>query len=353
MYKLIITMLLTLSSNVLASKENSHDELTVTLEQIRIKNDIPSMAVAIISSGEVTYIKGFGFLDEMQTQPTTDESLFRIASISKLFTAQAVMQLVEDEKLGLNEKVGQYLPSFKNSNITIKQLLTHSSGVSDIIKPVNFEEKRSVYSYLDLVNNSISNNIENKSFEYSDTNFNILGAVISAVSGKKYEKFIYDNILKPASMKKSNYFDGINAYFAEARPTHEGKLIDEVDKRPYDLSFNPSEGLVSNVHDLSQWLKLTLANDSSLLKERTYKEMLAPQIKTSWGEIYMALGWQVYKSKDGNVARHPGSIRGYKSLVLTYPHSKNAMILLTNSSNTPRWEVAKLITEILKQSSEW
>lgn len=353
MYKLIITMLLTISSNVLANKEGSHDELTATLEQIRIKNNIPSMAVAIISSGEVTYIKGFGFLDAMQTKPTTDESLFRIASISKLFTAQAIMQLVEDDKLGLNEKVGQYLPIFRKSNITIKQLLTHSSGLSDIIQPVNFEEKRSVYSYLNLVNKSISNNIENKSFEYSDTNFNILGGVISAVSGLKYEKFIYDNILKPAYMKKSNYFDGMNAYFAEARPTYKGKLIDKVDQRPYDLAFNPSEGLVSNVYDLSQWLKLTLAKDTSILKEQTYKQMLEPQIKTSWGEIHMALGWQVYKSENGNVARHPGSIRGYKSLVLTYPHSKNAMILLTNSSNTPRWEVAKSITEILEQSSEW
>ena len=346
-------MLLTISSNVLANKEGTHDELTATLEQIRIKNNIPSMAVAIISSGEVTYIKGFGFLDAMQTKPTTDESLFRIASISKLFTAQAVMQLVEDEKLGLNEKVGQYLPIFRKSNITIKQLLTHSSGLSDIIKPVNFEEKRSVYSYLELVNKSISNNTNNKSFEYSDTNFNILGGVISAVSEMKYEKFIYDNILNPAYMNKSNYFDGMNAYFSEARPTYKGELIDKVDQRPYDLSFNPSEGLVSNVHDLSQWLKLTLANDSSILKEQTYREMLEPQVKTSWGEIYMALGWQVYKSENGNVARHPGSIRGYKSPVLTYPHSKNAMILLTNSSNTPRWEVAKSITEILEQSFEW
>ena len=353
MYKLIITMLLAISSNVLANQENTHDELTATLEKIRIKNNIPSMAVAIISSGEVTYIKGFGFLDEMQTEPTTDESLFRIASISKLFTAQAVMQLVESEKLGLSEKVGQYLPIFKKSNITIKQLLTHSSGLSDIIKPVNVEEQRSVYSYFDLVNRSISNNIDNNGFEYSDTNFNILGGVISVVSGQKYEKFIYDNILKPAYMKKSNYFDGMNAYFAEARPTYKGKLIDYVDQRPYDPSFNPSEGLVSNVHDLSQWLKLTLTNDTSILKEQTFKEMLEPQIKTSWGDIYMALGWQVYKTEGVTIARHPGSIRGYKSLVLTYPESRNAMILLTNSSDTPRWGIAKSITEILKQNSEW
>jgi len=352
-YKLIIIMLLNISFDVFANKVNIHEELTTSLEKIRIQNNIPSMAVAIISSGESTYIKGFGFLDEMQSKPTTEESLFRIASISKLFTAQAIMQLVENGKLRLNEKVSKYLPNFKNTNITIRQLLTHSSGLSDIIKPVRFEEQRTVYSYFDLVSKSISNSIENKSFEYSDTNFNILGGVISAVSGQNYEKYIYDNILKPTSMKKSNYFDGTNEFVAEASPTHNGKLIDKINQRPYDLSFNPSEGLVSNVYDLSQWLKLTLANDSSILKEHTYKEMLKPQVKTSWGEIYMALGWQVYKSEEGNVARHPGSIRGYKSLVLTYPDSKNAMILLTNSSNAPRWEIAKSITEILKQNSEW
>ena len=67
----------------------------------------------------------------------------------------------------------------------------------------------------------------------------------------------------------------------------------------------------------------------------------------------MALGWQVYKTERGKVARHPGSIRGYKSLVLAYPESKNAMIILTNSSNTPRWEIAKSITQLLRRNSEW
>ena len=127
MYKLILIILLTFSSSVLANKENAHNELTVILENIRVQNDIPAMAVAIISSGKVTYSKGFGFLDEAKLQPTTKESLFRIASISKLFTAQANMQLVEDKKLALNDNIGQYLPVFENTHITIKQLLTHSS----------------------------------------------------------------------------------------------------------------------------------------------------------------------------------------------------------------------------------
>ena len=353
MYKLILIILLSLSSNVFANEATIHDELTATLDNIRVKNNIPSMAVAIITSGEITYIEGFGFIDEEQEKATNSESLFRIASISKLFTAQAIMQLVEKSKIDLHDKIGRYLPRFKESNITIKQLLTHASGLSDTIKPVSFEKQRTVDFYLEQVKQSSQLVIENKAFEYSDTNYNILGAIISAASEESYEKYLYSNILMPAKMSKSGYFNGDSKYFSETKPTYKGKLIDKVDQRPYDLSFNPSEGLVSNVRDLSQWIRLTLTKDSALLKKQTYKDMLEPQVKTSWGEIYMGLGWQVYIDLDEKIARHPGSIRGYKSLVLTYPNSENALILLTNSSNTPRWEIAKSITQILKRNNKW
>ena len=351
--KLIIIILLSLSFSVLANKVSTDNKLTVTLEKIRMQNDVPAMVVAIISSGKITYIKGFGFLDEVKKVPTTKNTLFRIASISKLFTAQAIMQLVEDKKLGLNDNVSQYLSAFENTNITIKELLTHSSGLSDSIRPVNEDVKRSEKSYLHLVQKTADNNGEIKTFKYSDTGFNILGAVISVISGVSYEKYINDNILMPAGMKKSTYFNDTTEHVVQALPTYKGLLIDKSEQRPYDLSFNPSEGLISNVYELSHWLRLTLANDDAILKEQTYKNMLLPQIKTVWGGIYMGLGWQVYKSEGVDVSRHPGSIRGYKSLIITYPESENAMVLLTNSSNDSRWEIAKSITKILKQNAEW
>lgn len=353
MYKLILTVFFFISSNVLANTVNVQEELTATLENIRIQNDIPSMAVAIITSGELTYIKGFGFLDDEDKKPTNSASLYRTASISKLFTAQAVMQLVENNKIKLNEKIGHYIPRFQDINITIKDLLTHSSGISDSINPINFDKQRTINSYLDSVIQSLLKNTENKKFEYSDTNFNVLGVLISAVSGLSYEEYVYKNILKPAKMNNSGYFNSDTSYFSDTNPTYNGKVIAKIDQRPYDFSFNPSEGLISNVQDLSQWLKLTLASDSSILKKQTYKLMLEPQVKTTWGEINMGLGWQVYQSANEKVARHPGSIRGYKSLILSFPDSKNAVILLTNSSNTPRWEIAKIITKILKQRAEW
>ena len=353
MGKLIIIVFAVFSLNVLGEELDYQDALRDALEEIRIQNGVPAMAVAIITAGEVSFIEGFGFLDEIQTKPTTDKSLFRIASMSKLFTAQAVMQLAEKGELALDDKVSLYLPKFEDNHISIRQLLTHSSGISDTIRPVGFDTQRSVNDYLGLVSDSISSRAAESAFEYSDTNFNILGGIISAVSGQQFEDYVYDNVLKPSVMEKSQYFNELDESFVVADPTYKGKLIKALDQRPYDRSFNPSEGLISNVYDLSHWLKLTLEHNTLILKEQTYKEMLVPQLKTSWGQIYMGLGWQVYKVKQDSVARHPGSIRGYKSLVLAYPDSKNAMILLSNSSDTPRWEIEKVITKILKNNSVW
>ncbi|KZN65470.1 serine hydrolase domain-containing protein [Pseudoalteromonas luteoviolacea] len=353
MYRLFLSVLLSIPCSVQANKMNTDEELTTKLESIRVQNAIPAMSVALITSGKVTFIKGFGFVDEEMKKRTEPKSLFRIASISKLFTAQAIMQLVEKNKIDLNEKVARYLPSFTESNITVKQLLTHTSGLSDTVKPVSHEKQRTLSAYLKIVEKSASKSSDNYDFEYSDTNYNILGAIISSVSGMSYEDYLYTHILTPARMTKSGYFNGEHAYYPESKPTYKGKIIDKSHQRPYDLSFNPSEGLISNVDDLSRWLALTLANDASILKKQTYEDMLQPQVKTSWGEIYMGLGWQVYKNSNDNIARHPGSVRGYKSLVLTYPDSKNALIVLTNSSNTPRWEIAKSITKILEQRAQW
>ncbi|MBQ4812429.1 beta-lactamase family protein [Pseudoalteromonas luteoviolacea] len=353
MNKLLLIVLLSMSSDVLANKVNTYDELTSALEDIRVENNIPAMSVAIITSGKVSYTRGFGFIDAKMKKATKPTSLFRVASISKLFTAQAIMQLVEKNKIALNDKVGRHLPNFIESDITVKQLLTHTSGLGDNVKPLGYEQQRTISSYLELVKKSSLTKVENKTFEYSDANYNVLGAVISAVSGVSFEKYVSNNILIPAKMSKSGYFNGENAFYSEAKPTYKGKVIDESYQRPYDLSFNPSEGLISNTNDLSQWLALTLSRDSSILNKQTYLDMLKPQVKTSWGEIYMGLGWQVYTNSNDTVARHPGSIRGYKSLVLTYPDSENALIILTNSSNTPRWEIANTITKVLKQNSQW
>jgi len=335
------------------AEKSSGRTLSNYLDEVRINNDIPAMAVAIITDGEISYTEGFGYLEESSTYRVTEKTLFRIASISKLFTAQAIMKLVEMNKLSLSDEVGLHLPAFKKSHITIKHLLTHTSGLNDQIKPVSFDQDRSITRYLNLVSNSVPTEIESGRFEYADTNFNLLGAVISTVTGQSYESFISEAILQPAHFKVSGFNDGKNSLFSETLPSHNGILLEKRFRRPYDLAFNPSEGLIASVHDLSRWVQLTLNKNSAILQQQFFDKMLEPTVKTVWGEIYMGLGWQVYNDRYGKAARHPGSIRGYKSLLITYPENKNALILLSNSSATPRWEIAKAITEIMRKDGKW
>lgn len=352
LYQLILSAILLFSIDVKALDNEQKNKLSTSLKEIKLRYKIPAMAVAIIEHGDISYTKGFGYVEHQKNALVNEHTLFRIASISKLFTAQAVMQLVEKNKISLEDKIEKYLSIFANSDITIRQLLTHSSGLKDEIKPIPSEKTRTINDYLLAISGTLSTEVEDAStrayqFEYSDTGFNVLGAIISLISGIEYQEYINKHILQPSKMLRSGFFTHEKGVKSEAEPTYHGSILKVVDQRPYDHSFQPSEGLVSSVYDLSQWLILTMNNDPLLLNTKSYQQMLIPEIRTSWGEIYMGLGWQVYQKEGIQVARHPGSIRGYKSLLLSYPTSNSAIIILTNASDAPRWEIAKLLNKYL------
>ncbi|MCJ8320750.1 MAG: beta-lactamase family protein [Colwellia sp.] len=341
------------STNVYCSTINLKKVITNLIENIRIEAEVPALAVGIISSGKLVYSKGFGAIDEENKNYVSDQTLFRIASISKLFTAQAIMQLVEKNKIELQAPISRYLPVFEGSLITVKQLLSHSSGIKDSVKPVPFQQNRTSEQYFNNINKTLSLSSSINNFDYSDTGFNILGGIITVVTGVSFEKYIEQNILNPLNMKDSGYFNGNNSYKAQVLPYRRGRVIDAGNRRPYDPSFFPSEGLNSNIQDLSHWLIATLNHDKQLLKADSFKNMLVPQVKTPWGDIYVGLGWQVYSENKTKIARHLGSVRGFKSLLKSYPESRRGIIVLSNSSGTPRKKIVDEIEAYLIDSKYW
>ncbi|WP_226648764.1 serine hydrolase domain-containing protein [Microbulbifer variabilis] len=316
------------------------------LNQIKQEYNIPAISVAVIISGQVAYLGGSGSLDSDGNGKKVDaKTLFRVASISKLFTAQAALQLVEAGRLSLDDNISNYLPIFSGSNIKVVDLLSHVSGIDDRVKPSI--GKRPIETYLIEVTENLHPMARGK-FEYSDTGFNVLGAIVSEVSGKPFEVYISENILKPVGMMDSGYYDGSEGVKPNTEPTYRGAVIPEAMQRPFDTAFFPSEGLVSNTSDLASWLVNTINKDNNIFSNKdTYKRMLAPRVTTDWGEIKIGLGWQVYQEDNVLVARHPGSIRGYKSLIIMYPDERDGLVILTNSSKVPRFEIAKRIRELM------
>lgn len=320
-------------------------QLDTTLEQFRVSNKVPALSVGIIENGQIYYQKGFG--STASETAVTANTKFRVASITKLFTAQAVMQLVEKGKIRLDDDVGEYLPIFDGRDISILELMTHHSGLKDKTKPTT---QSSIEEYF-------QSSIEKqktlkKSFEYADLNFNTLGAIVAKVSSTDYPEYVNDHIIKPLKLGDTGFRQLGDEFLPDVDPHMNGWKLRKAPDRPYDPAFAPSEGLVTTAHDLLTWLAATLSQDQKLLKPNTFAQMLRPRKNTSYGEIRMGLGWQLYGNEHGQVMQHAGSFKGVKALLIAYPDIQRGIVILSNAEELPRWEIADAINSILPQHAD-
>ena len=193
------------------------EQLTPVLEEIIQRWEIPGLAVGIVEAGEIVYAKGFGVQNLDTQMPVTLESQFCVASVSKAFVASAVMQLVEQSLVDLDAPITRYLPYFVLDDdcypqITIRQALSHTSGMPDI----------SEFEYNALVENpeydegaierfvrSLSNRQmiakPGERFSYSNIAYNVLGDLIAKVSGMSFEAYMKTRLLTPAGMPSSTF----------------------------------------------------------------------------------------------------------------------------------------------------
>src|SRR6185295_18871081 len=170
-------------------------------------------SVLVADNGKVIYKKGFGFANMEWNIPNEPDTRFRLGSITKQFTATLVLQLVEQGKLKLDGKVSDYLDSYRKDTggkITIHNLLSHTSGVPNYTGQPGFIEtvSRNPYAVDDFVKKYASGDLEfepGAKFNYSNSGYFILGAIIEKVTGKPYEQVLKENIFDPAGMKNTGY----------------------------------------------------------------------------------------------------------------------------------------------------
>jgi CubicO group peptidase (beta-lactamase class C family) len=317
--------------------------LDSALEHIRSSFNIPGLAVGIAQNNRIVYAKGFGVRDLRSSEPVTAQTLFECASITKTFTALAVMQLVEQKKIALQDPVARYLPAFAGSGILVSQLLTHSAGLRDWFRPRGARTQAEAAVYLQKVARHDRAYAPGTGWEYSDTDFNVLGMLIEAVSGKSYSSYVTDAVLAPAGMSSSTF----EAMPGAAWP-HRGRIyVHAARDRMWDLAFLPSSGLQTNVIDLLQWSIANMQRRPSLLSRSSYKQMFTPQVLTAWPGVAMGLGWQLEQRDNKWLPRHPGGNPGFRALLTLYPQRNLAIVILSNGETTPRWEIRETIEAIL------
>ena len=309
-------------------------------------------SVLVAENGNVIFKKGYGYANMEWDIPNSADTKFRLASITKQFTAMLIMQLVEEGKINLEGKISDYLPYYKKDageQVTVHNLLTHTSGVPNLTnRPPEILSKigKHHYEVKELIEKFCSDDLEfepGSKFTYSNSGYNILGAVIEEVTGKPYEEVLKEKIFVPLGMNSSGLED--NEPIIEKRASgYEKGLVDFSNTEFLDMSMVYSSGaLYSTVEDLYKWDQGLYTDE--LLSEK-YKEIMF----TPFLQRY-AYGWGVstseFDGKDRKILRHTGGINGFNTVIIRIVDDKHLIVLLNNYSPCNLSKISKGIADIL------
>lgn len=291
-------------------------------------------SVLVAQNGSIILNKGYGKSDFEQSITNTQDTTFPIGSMSKQFTAMAIMQLVEKGLINVDDVISKYVPDFPNGDIiTIEELLTHSSG---IVNCTNLPEfwSMDIDSFKDI--NNVINLFKNKSlefkpgskFSYSNSGYILLGYIIEKVSGRNYIDYLEKNIFGPLDMKNTGLsYDGIKKMYTSTG--YSGYL----DVFPISdmITLNGAYGagnLCSTTEDLYKWDRALYTD--KLVKQSTLKDIFSNHIEMTSSGIYYGYGWMLSKGSYGEEIYHGGNTLGFTSNIARYPDKDLTIIILTN-----------------------
>jgi len=301
---------------------------------------IPGMALGIVQDDQITHLQGFGVADSSGRE-VTPQTPFYIGSVTKSFTALAVMQLVEAGKINLDTPVQTYLPWFEladkdaSAKITVRNLLNHTSGIS------TKDGNRFLASQQGLEETVRGLNIIHltqpigTTYQYSGLNYTIAGLIVEQVSGQSYGDYVTQRIFGPLDMRHS--YASHTPALANGLSEGHHYMFGHAFKREYDAppSGVPEGFLIASVEDMTHYVIAQLNDgrygDLSILSPQGIAEMHAPAISTGGDEHY-AMGWVVGTADGIPIIQHAGDTGHFHSIVVLMPDRSSGFILLANAS---------------------
>lgn len=299
--------------------------------------NIPGLSIGIVGGDSIVYSKGYGIKSVNTEDNVTENTNFHTASISKLFTAQAMMILVQENKISLDSKLIEIIPElrFKDTrvkNITIKSLLNHTSGLTDISDynwGINNQSDNALKDYILSLQLKLQSEPHAK-YHYSNLGYNILGHVIEKLSETNFDQYIKQNILIPTQMSDSDF-----RYFkipdSMKTSPHSKRLVSKkIYQRqiyPYTREQAPSSTLNSSANDLSRWMISFLKSADSFGPNKGFENMFEPSFDQY---PYIGLGFQLSSLKTEKTIGHYGGDKGYRSYLIMAPEKRIGLVLLAN-----------------------
>lgn len=380
-YFIIIAMFIYSCSSTKSCTGNKNDVKSIAAFETKInsliaENTPPSLSVIVVKDSQVVYSKAFGYADFPNKKEATPQTTYQWWSLTKPFTATAILQLQEQGLLNIEDPVQKYLPFFKVKrrgqnvgNVTIKQLLSHSSGIDDIgmkiISWIHYDGDQP-YNQTQLVKEQLPNYTKLRAMPsekglYSNLGYMVLAAIIEKVSGKSYDSYISKHILEPLNMNHTGFTYKDSVLLDAGVGSHPQDFMSIIalmmmdrekairEKKECIYWFNSvysnqqgSTGLIGSTADFSHFMIAMLNkgvwNGRKILSEKSIELMQTPIINVDESpapkaiKAQFGLSWFIHKDNGKTALSHGGNGAAFVCLSRLYPNEKIGIAVMANST---------------------
>ena len=330
---------------------------TLVQQQIKLYN-VPGLSIAVTQQGQIVFSRSYGWADVENQVPVTDETLFRIGSITKPITATAALMLAERRQLDLDVPVQRYCPSFpeKSWPVTTRELLAHMGGIRsfrtmsgvspELLSDTHYEH---VADSVALFANDPLTAKPGTRYEYSNYGYDLIGCVLEGASGNEFADVLRNIVFLPAGMKATTLDDSVRIIPRRSRNYTHAKDGSIRNAKSIDTSNRlPAAGLLSTADDLARFV---LALQSGrLLSSDTIRQMWSEQSTPDGKPTSYALGWIIHDLKGKTVIAHTGEQPGSSTILCVLPGQQASFVVLANTDAAGLWKLADRLADLLIQT---
>lgn len=307
---------------------------------------VPGASLLVMRDGIPVVRRAWGMADLDARVPATPETNYRLASVTKQFTASAILLLAQEGRLSLDDPVRKWLPSLPTAvdSVTIRNLLTHTSGIvdyEDVMDPADTAQVHDA-DVLRLLEKQDSTYFKpGTSYRYSNSGYSLLALIVERASGKRFARFLHDQIFEPLGMRNTVAYErGISVVAKRAF----GHTMTNGAWRRRDQSTTSAVlgdgGIYSSIDDLAKWDAALY--DSRLLSDESRRLAFTPHATTDKPDVQYGYGWRI----TGETLWHSGETAGFRNVIVRYPSRRLTVVMLTNRDDPEPYETALAIAKI-------
>ena len=305
------------------------------------RHRVPGLSLAVVRDGRLVKVQGYGTANLELNVPATADTVLPIASVTKQFTAAAIMLLVEMDQVGLDDRIGHYVSGLPDSwqAVTVRHLLTHTSGIKDYLNVNDFHLPS--HSCADFTMPEIVREVAKlplnfppgERWSYSNTGYVLLGLIIEKVTRQSYDEFFTKRLFGPVEMgsTRRRSLTELIPDRADAYDFRDGRLQRAIHLNP-TLWDNPDGGIVSTASDMAKW---AAALDAQRILKRSSLELMWSPARLNGGDTaHYGFGWHLWDVRGHRVVQHGGGRPGASAFLAHYVDDRLTVAVLANMGHT-------------------